>query len=107
MAGMKGMPGMGGAQMFSRDQMMGGFGGGDYDDDDDENPYGKFDPSSLGGGDDSLKGRVTEKLGDIKSAATSTAKNAWNKAKSLFSKTAEDAVEDVEFSEEELAKEEL
>ncbi|CAL50537.1 unnamed product [Ostreococcus tauri] len=107
MAGMKGMPGMGGAQMFSRDQMMGGFGGGDDDDDDDENPYGKFDPSSLGGGDDSLKGRVTEKLGDIKSAATSTAKNAWNKAKSLFSKTAEDAVEDVEFPEEELAKEEL
>ena len=114
MAGMKGMPGMGGAQMFSRDQMMGGFGRDDDDDDDDESPYGKFDPSAFAGGDadESLKGRVTEKLGDIKNKAPATAKSAWNKAKGWFNKPASDDddaafEEPPEVSEEELAKEEL
>jgi hypothetical protein len=107
MAGMKGMPGMGGAQMFSRDQMMGGMGmGDDDDDDDDESPFaGAFNADEPKG----TAANVVEKLGDLKDKAASTAKNTWNKAKGFFSRASsaddEDFVDD--FTAEELAHEEL
>jgi hypothetical protein len=108
MAGMKGMPGMGGAQMFSRDQMMGGMGmgGDDDDDDDDESPFaGAVDSGESKG----AVANVAEKLGDLKDKAASTAKNAWNKAKGFLSRSSraedEDFTDDV--TAEELAREEL
>ena len=107
MAGMKGMPGMGGAQMFSRDQMMGGMGmGGDDDDDDDESPFaGAFDSGESKG----AVANVAEKLGDLKDKAASTAKNAWNKAKGFLSRSSRAEDEDFtdDFTAEELAREEL
>ena len=108
MAGMKGMPGMGGAQMFSRDQMMGGMGmgGDDDDDDDDESPFaGAFDSGESKG----AVANVAEKLGDLKDKAASTAKNAWNKAKGFLSRSSRAEDEDFtdDFTAEELAREEL
>ena len=110
MKNMQGMPGMGGAQMFSRDQMLRNMGGGgdDDDDDDDESPYGGFDPSSFGADDGSSDG-IGQKLGDLKDKAASTAKSAWNTAKGWFGKGSSDEEEeqDMGFSAEELSKEEL
>jgi hypothetical protein len=108
MKNMQGMPGMGGAQMFSRDQMLRNMGGGDDDDDDDESPYGGFDPSSFGSDDDASDG-IGQKLGDLKDKAASTAKSAWNTAKGWFGKGSSDEEEeqDMGFSAEELSKEEL
>jgi len=115
MASMQGMPGMGGAQLFNREDMMrgmGGMGGGDDDDDDDENPYGKFDPSTMKDMDDvkgAKGGKLGAKLNGAARKAKSTMKNAWGGVKSLFSnsKAAAAEPEDFGFSAEELAKEEL
>ena len=117
MASMQGMPGMGGAQMFSRDAMMRGMAD-EFDDDDDfeDSPYGAFDPSQFGGDasskdDESVTGsKLVQSLHDVKEKASTKVKNVWNSAKSFFSRKGddeEDDVEDFEFSAEELAKEEL
>ena len=83
MASMQGMPGMGGAQMFNREDMMAGMGGiGGDDDDDDENPYGSFDPSMMS---DSNEG-IGAKINDVAAKAKDSVKNAWGGVKSLFSK---------------------
>ena len=101
-------PMRGGAQMFSRDQMMGGMGmgGDDDDDDDDESPFaGAFDSGESKG----AVANVAEKLGDLKDKAASTAKNAWNKAKGFLSRSSRAEDEDFtdDFTAEELAREEL
>jgi|TARA_B100000073_G_scaffold338103_1_gene334841 hypothetical protein len=110
MAGMQGMPGMGGAQMFSRDQMMAGMGGDDDDMDDmDDSPS----PPSEAADRASLMKAVKAKFGKAENYAKQatesvkgSVKGAWEKTKNLLGMGEEEDVES-QFSQEELAKEEL
>ena len=110
MAGMQGMPGMGGAQMFSRDQMMAGMGGDDDDMDDlDDLPSSLEDERMK----PTLKNAVKDQLGKAEHFAKqatksvkSSVKGAWEKAKNVLGMGEEENLES-QFSEEELAKEEL